>query len=403
MQLKIVRSKEWINRYIYYFFIVLPFMFPEYFILSGKLHLVNVLLTYFSLALMGLEVVRYEVRRSYLLPFVILALEYIILVFSTYRGHGQLGTTINTSIKKLLLWIVVGKALNTPTKRDSLLHAVRDISVVLFAVNLLTEIIYPKGIPSITVSSDAKYYFLGNVNTIIREIYPGLCCSVLIGLKQDKEITWSTGLFVVGLLYQFAFRYHGATTITAVLLLTAWMVFSDKILDHIKVIYPVVLGVLAYVEVTLVLLSSNASLIGFLSRMFGKSVTFSGRTHIWAKALLEIRKTPILGHGIQSSTVLFQVIGNKFSAHNYFLDLLYQRGALGLCLFLILLILPVFLLNRAKKISKYSYALIGFSCVICSMYLFEPFYSSEAIIIPIILSMILMLKKDTQPQYSIPI
>lgn len=399
MKRTIVKSRKWLYDYILYFVIILPFMFPEYFTLTERLHLVNYVLTYTSIALMAFDIVRGGRKWIYIFPFVICFLEYAVLIFSTYHNHGLLGTTIKTSVKKILLWLVVAKALNDTDKRDSLLHATRDICLALFAVNFLTEIIYSNGIPSITVYGDSKYYFLGNVNTTIRKVYPGICCSVLIGLKRNKKITWGTAFFALGLIYQFLFRYHGATTIVAVTLLTLWIAFSERIAKHIRTVYPVILGVLVYVEITIVFLPSKTDLILFISKLFGKTITFSGRTSIWDKALTQIANSPIFGYGIQESQKLNEMIGNRFSAHNYFLDLLFQRGMIGLVLYLILIIMPVFLLKRTKTISQYTYVLIGFSCTIFAMSLFEPLYISEAIIYPIILSMIIMLKKEKKMSF----
>ena len=95
--------------------------------------------------------------------------------------------------------------------------------------------------------------------------------------------------------------------------------------------------------------------------------------------------------------MLNAIIGNQFIAHNYFLDIAYQRGIVGLIVFLILIVLPLFLLhNSAHNISSMSYYLVGFQSSIMFMYLFEPFYSSEARMLPILYCMVLLLIKENR-------
>ena len=143
-------------------------------------------------------------------------------------------------------------------------------------------------------------------------------------------------------------------------------------------------------------MSSSPRLLHFLSTVFGKNLTFSGRIYIWERTLIQIYRSPILGYGIQNSENLNAIIGNPFSAHNYFLDIAYQRGLVGLIIFLVLLVAPLLLLRKKSCISMASCYLVGFQCSIMFMYLFEPFYSSEARMLPILCSMLLLLIRENQ-------
>ena len=383
--------------YILYFFIVLPFLYPAYFTESGSLEVFELIITYLSIGLMVFEIIRDKQRQISYFPFFVLLIDYIILLYSTYTNQGELITTFNTTIKKLLLCFLIGKIINNERKSMNLMRTVRDICVVIFFVNLLSEIFFPTGIPSTTTSIYTPHYFLGNVNSVIRAVFPGICCSILINEKENKKVSLSIVFFYAGLLYQFVFLYHSATTIVAMIIIMAWIVFSGVIKRHIRSIYVVVIGVIAYIQINLVVMSASPKLLHFLSSLFGKSITFSGRIYIWERALIQIYRRPVFGYGIQKSEVLNAIIGNQFSAHNYFLDIAYQRGIVGLIVFLILIVLPLFLLhNSAHNISSMSYYLVGFQSSIMFMYLFEPFYSSEARMLPILYCMVLLLIKENR-------
>ena len=382
--------------YAIYFLIVLPFLFPAYFSESGSFKIVEFIVTYLSLGLMIVEIVRDRGKQINYFPFLVLTIEYIVLIYSTIINEGELGTTINTTIKKLLLCYIVGKVILNDRKTDSFLRAVRDICVAIFFINLVSELLYPMGIPSTTTSAATPHYFLGNVNSVIRAVFPGLCCAILINEKRNKKLSISLIFFYIGFLYQFIYLYHSATTIVALIIILAWIFFSEFIKKHLWTIYAAVIGIITYIQINLVVMSSSPRLLNFLSTVFGKNVTFSGRLYIWERTLIQIYRNPIWGYGIQKSDTLNSIIGNQFSAHNYFLDIVYQRGLIGLIIFLVLLAAPLFLLRKKSNVTMASYYLVGFQCSIMFMYLFEPFYSSEARMLPILCSMLLLLIREKQ-------
>lgn len=85
-------------------------------------------------------------------------------------------------------------------------------------------------------------------------------------------------------------------------------------------------------------------LIQFVSGLFGKEVTFSGRTRIWDKTFQYIQENWILGYGTQNVVGIKNGIDNtKFwAAHNGILDLLIIGGIL------LLIVYEIFTLYCAK-------------------------------------------------------
>src|SRR5205823_2227130 len=76
--------------------------------------------------------------------------------------------------------------------------------------------------------------------------------------------------------------------------------------------------------------------------MMGRDVTLTGRTDLWDAVLVSISKRPVLGYGFdgfwlgmrgESATVIQSVRWSVVQAHNGFLELWLNIGALGLALF----------------------------------------------------------------------
>ena len=80
-------------------------------------------------------------------------------------------------------------------------------------------------------------------------------------------------------------------------------------------------------------------------------------------------------------------IGNSSGSHNYFLDIALQRGLLGEGIFIAILIAPFFLL-KDKKVNGTQYILLGCCCACYLMFLVEPFYTTEYLIIPVLFALL---------------
>ncbi len=67
-----------------------------------------------------------------------------------------------------------------------------------------------------------------------------------------------------------------------------------------------------------------------IEEVLGKSATLTGRTGIWNVAIEYISKSPILGYGIRDSINVFAYNNLKYSAHNQWVQGLYEIGVLGI-------------------------------------------------------------------------
>lgn len=101
-----------------------------------------------------------------------------------------------------------------------------------------------------------------------------------------------------------------------------------------------------YVLVLVLVLSGSTSWIGsFVSNVFGKDVTFSGRTDIWDAVWILAGQKPLFGWGVVEDSYFASLVGGvmNVNAHNQFLNTLFQGG-----IFLSAILAIIFLLLHAE-------------------------------------------------------
>ncbi len=100
-------------------------------------------------------------------------------------------------------------------------------------------------------------------------------------------------------------------------------------------------------------------LLSFIPNLFGKDLTFTGRTSIWAYVWSEIQRKVWLGYGYGSYWIMGSSIIDKFQfsvgnrvneAHNGFLEIILQTGIVGFVFFLSVLISFVYKIIKSNFI-----------------------------------------------------
>ena len=136
-----------------------------------------------------------------------------------------------------------------------------------------------------------------------------------------------------------------------------------------------------------ILISFNSPIISIISRALGKDGTLSGRTVLWSNIIKLVYDKLLFGYGALSDLDLVKIIGNFYGAHNYFLDILFQRGLLGLLILILIISYPIYNYNYKNK-NKVIDILMGY-CLACLLIsLSEPLYTKEHLIIAVFYSLI---------------
>ena len=182
----------------------------------------------------------------------------------------------------------------------------------------------------------------------------------IMGIENQVILTFMLGLVYCSVNYILNGSLVKLRIYFVLLLLSTLNVFSVSGLFGVFVIFIVVLfpsvtkliqslslfnlfviyliGALCFIVFSTLILEHSA-ISNFLESSFGKSSTLSGRTLIWPLVLIEIMKSPFIGHGFSMDENVFMLISqwsNKpvyLSAHNQILQTLYNSGLLGLLAF----------------------------------------------------------------------
>src|SRR5699024_2265529 len=176
-------------------------------------------------------------------------------------------------------------------------------------------------------SSDLSYYIKetrgGYTNYINPLVY------LLIVLTTIK--VWSaTTLSALGIIFGLLIFYH----------------VYPKISFLLNPFYAYIIGIITTILIAVYEIQRYFTF--FIEKILHKSVNFTGRMTLWNNTINLIKEKPIFGHGIELSNVTFDKIG-KATAHNHYLNLIYNGG-------IIYLVLTCFLVySIVEKTKKYRY------------------------------------------------
>lgn len=378
--------------------VLLPFLFPP----NAWLYIGGYRVLHYSqmVAIVGITAaIAYHFRdfKGAWLPFFCFGVFNFTYVISTFVNRGNLLSAMLHFVVLTLLCALVIVCINDRKMAVDVLVSIRSITIFFFAVNLLLEVFFPSGISRFVTESGASYWLYGNVNAVIRKILPGIVSSMILD-KMIGRLSKSTVFLWIGIFFQLTVVYFSASTCITMLFVLFWCVFEKKVAKHYKSIYLIVLFIVAFFEVTIVINSAGGAFQEKLTRVLGKSSNFTGRAYLWTRAVRRTAQRPLFGYGYLDDETIGMYIGNNSGAHNYYLDIAFQRGMIGVVALLVIILLP-FIRIRRKNMPKTSYRksvfhiLFGFSCAIYIMFLIEPFFSSEYLILPIVFSSLAFLNK----------
>ena len=313
---------------------------------------------------------------------------------ATAVNRGYIGNVIIHSLHVLMLCLAVDIISKDESQLIGFLKAVRDITLVFYVANFIFTVIYPHGIPALTESPLFPTFLYGNVNSTIKYIIPGICCSCVLDNKNHKRISAVTLIFILGIFENAIRVYMTATAVVAALFILLWVLCKNWIVGKEKWIYLAILISLALFEFLIVLNKNSAEFVTLLTMTFKKTADFSGRRKLWDNTIRLIQEKWLWGYGYKTRDFLKQNIGNYSGSHNYFLDVIFQRGIFGEILFVSIITAPFFLIKK-RVLSDGQYILLGVCAACYLMFLIEPFFTTEYLIIPIIYLLVASLNKTT--------
>jgi exopolysaccharide production protein ExoQ len=251
-------------------------------------------------------------------------------LFSLRRGIVVLATT---------LW---GAYFGSRFNCEEQLRLLCTALAIVAALSLITALLFPNyGIDRAVHNGDWRGIF-AEKNVLGRIMVLGLIAFFTMP-RSSPLAAWSrrAGLVLCGSLVVMS---HSITAILVGALLLVCSALYRLLRLPAKWLVPAIAVLLGLAVLAVPVLSDLPS----LSLLVGRDFTMTGRTQIWQASLLAIEQRPVLGYGFNafwhgmdgpSASVVTRVRWLTPHAHNGYLDLMLELGALGLALFLIAIVL----------------------------------------------------------------
>lgn len=306
---------------LYYFIILIPFVKPAYFeeiTWLARIYWYAEIVAIFIIILALCT----DFKLSKLLFSVVLYTSFVVVSTIVHDGDVY-SACINAVVTISMCILFECGSRNSPV---NFMNGAVLLFEILTYINLLLIIIRPEGLYNFNEIN--TYHLMGHRNVIMRALFPGVCISVvrshylyqcikprcwllMAALLATVILVWSATAIVGYFAYIVCilFLYRRKTP--------SWFKYDFFLLASVAVFFLVVI------------FEAQDTFAFFIEGVLHRELTFTGRTIIWDKALYYIKENLFLGYGLEQDSIIRLKIGSN-SAHNIFLDLLYESGFVGL-------------------------------------------------------------------------
>ena len=236
------------------------------------------------------------------------------------------------------------------------------LSALIGLANLASELLRPNGL-FMTGWTHVPCYVYGHKNMVVPSMLPGLICTAAYESVRGGRPRALTGLYVLLIVANAAFSHSSTALATAALLVGLIIVF--KCVRGLSVGPLTVFAGETVCMILLVFLQVQQRFADLIFKLFGKTVTFSSRTDIWANWVVLFDRSPLLGVGNLPQELL-RSLTRGVNAHEFWLGILATGGLVRLGTYLVgALALSCFLrpARRDAVVRLGMVALVGFAVV----------------------------------------
>lgn len=269
------------------------------------------------------------------------------ILFSTLIHKGNIVRSMidTVSIVAFVSILFLGIHLNA----RGLFQVLYRYLIVLMVFNLLTMVIFPKGL-------SADLYVNSKVNTLYfmtidngNALFLSFCILVMVVYGYMENNVFSIRNIVITLAIILSALLSGSATAVLIICVEVILILIAARTSWIRKIKPKTVFLIYILFIPFLFSLQNNFVVGFiLENVFNRSADISGRSLLWEFAIEKIMKQPILGYGRQTVNYI-ETWGGYFSSHNFFLEMMLQGGIVALAGF-------GFIFNKAiNKISELRY------------------------------------------------
>lgn len=238
---------------------------------------------------------------------------------------------------------------------------------VYFIIHFFTVIVFPNGMIS-GMLGDNRIWFLGRKNSLICDVLIFLIMYIVCCYIRYNKIKNSFYIYLI--IFAICFLVTGSITSFGAIILIMMLLTFLKVKNRKRVI----IGTIVAIVVVITLLNVSGlygTIIEFITNLFSREMTFSGRISIWKLAIDYFKKNILFGQGVGLVYIPWTNGIEVYSAHNVFLELASKYGIFPLGIYIILLIVNFRKINRANI--KFSFLLLTIQIAYLLASMFESY------------------------------
>ena len=341
------------NNYLCLFCILIVFLQPSY------LQSIGIILRFYritSTVILVILVIWYiyaRFRKSSILNLLIL-LELYILINTIIQG-GNISACFFDVMTTLGLCLTFEFGMEYNSKK--FLIVLYCILYAFVIINFLSLVIFPNGMYTTGTglegsSSYASNWFLGYKNYHVRFFLPTLLLSEINCLKNEKIKLDTYILYIICWISSILNDSSTGLIGMAIFTLGSIVLFKYSFLSKFVNIYTVIGSILIVFFLIVVGNTANLPILKSIAEFFGKDLTLSDRTYIWANSIDIFKQKPLFGYGYFNAS-RFQMINHGWGTHphNYILYILVQGGIIEAVIVFLLFFRLQIVLRKYKKSS----------------------------------------------------
>lgn len=320
-------------------------------------------------------------------------IDYMIFMWLLFRVYLLILIIINYDLNSLLQWgnitIMVTNLIfliEQAKKHDDIEHLLKGmllISNVFLLINLVTILVYPRGIITVNFwnSTDNDIYFLGIKTQMPLIMFPAVTSAILL-YKQSKN-NFKKLLLTIVLCLANALYKNITTALIGFILGGIIYIMPEKIKKQftLKRIFLIAL----IIQVSIIFLNVQSIFSTLLINYFHKDITMSSRIYIWKNAWDYIMNMDIINiiFGTGSSLPFVPFGKSYINPHSQLLQFIYTNGIIGN-----ILLLSFFnSLSKKEKTNK-NYIILSICFVELILCTVEAYFDNAICFIPFLLLII---------------
>lgn len=331
--------------------LIIPHFKPAYFNKFAQLDFVfNALRIISAFA----TIILFGIKKCRITPiFLSLLLLQLCLLFSTVINEKSIYPFISSNLLQITLFMLINIYIDS-WKR--VLRFLLLLAEILTYSNLVSIILVPNGLYISTLLGFYHNWILGYKNQFL----PYFFCFMVIAVLYNKyeKCSFRPHVLICAMMISLILAKSSTSVFVFAIFLIMVLFMNNKWVNFANPILLILFNILSFFLV--VFFRGMRVFNSFITAIFKRDITLTGRVYIWDGVIRAVLKHPILGLGVVSNAESLGLIGSGGStAHNTIFQYLFEGGIIAAALFIICNILFVVKLYKCKMSYTAKVLIIG--------------------------------------------